>query len=172
MPPGCCVSQNMLLHQSTQRWYSHLSEITYMENHLKPIPPAQDYHTAPWAHEDTSQRAFRFNHRVQRGWLDGFGQKLPDPSQPQQFDAQSNFVKWCSKHFRRHMSLKSGMRREQSPISLNTGFDHHDRSFHQQKPLPSKANSVSEPTRQLSLCAPGTWALLSQNSALLHSPLG
>lgn len=81
-----------------------------MEDHLEPVPLAQEHYTAPWAHEGTSQRALCFDHRVQRGRLDGFSQKLPDPSQAQQLDAQSNFVKWRSKHFGRHVSLKPGMR--------------------------------------------------------------
>lgn len=42
---------------------------------------------------------------------------------------------------------------EQSLISLDTGFDHHEGSFHQQKPLHSKVNSVSKPTHQRSLCS-------------------
>lgn len=78
-----------------------------MREHLEPVAAAQD--PCP-AHAGTSQRALCLDHRVQRGRLDGLGQELPDASQAQQLDAQSDLVEGRSKHLGCHVSLKSGKR--------------------------------------------------------------
>lgn len=64
----------------------------------------------PGGTEFTSESALGFDHRVQRGRLDGLGQELPDPTQPQQLDAQGDLVKGSPEHLRSQVSLEPGMR--------------------------------------------------------------
>lgn len=147
----------MLLQQCSQRWQGCWSEITDTEP-LEAAALAQD------GTAGTSERALGLDDSVQRGRLDGLGQEGPDAAQAQQFDAQGHLVQRRAEHLGGHVSLQPAMGTE-APLSS----EHHEGSLHQHRPLPSKKNSVSEPTHRLPLCS---WSLGSSlPNVFLHSPL-
>ncbi len=54
----------------------------------------------------TFQSVFGLDDGVQRRRLDGLGQEVSDGSEPQQFDAQRNFMQRSPEDLRSHVSLQ------------------------------------------------------------------
>lgn len=57
-----------------------------------------------WA---TSECVFGFDDGVQRRWLDRFGQKMSDSTEPEKLDAEGHLVQRRAEDLRSHVGLQS-----------------------------------------------------------------